>query len=158
MSGILIVRSPKLTSVVASVPGDIPTVFTYRWKGEEIAKSVDRGYRVYMYITVGEQGSRPYSGINRWGSMVEELKIPSFLSILRGRPEMTSKDFTKNFALLVRRLQYEFVTFNVCSRFGIGIYNRLSRAAYGFFAKKYINNRISRIHNCNLLFFHILTN
>jgi len=51
--------------IFIQLAGDIPGVFTYKWKGEEISNITDAGTKVHMYITVGDTFTRHYNGINR---------------------------------------------------------------------------------------------
>lgn len=52
-------------STSALISGNISAVFTFKWKGEELARLVDAGTKVYVQISVATHCTRPSAHINR---------------------------------------------------------------------------------------------
>lgn len=48
-----------------SVAGNISAIFTYKWKGEELAKLIENGTRIMAQITIANHCARPFANINR---------------------------------------------------------------------------------------------
>lgn len=44
---------------------NISAVFTYKWKGEELAKLIENGTRIMTQITIASHCTRPFANINR---------------------------------------------------------------------------------------------
>ncbi|KAI5702662.1 hypothetical protein M8J75_002764 [Diaphorina citri] len=53
----------KLSKSVQS--RNMSAVFTYKWKGEELARLLDNGTRIIAKITIASHCNRPYTNINR---------------------------------------------------------------------------------------------
>jgi hypothetical protein len=47
------------------VAGNISAVFTYKWKGEELAKLTENNSKVYVHITIASHSSSRTVNINR---------------------------------------------------------------------------------------------
>ncbi|XP_075234439.1 ring finger protein goliath isoform X4 [Lycorma delicatula] len=43
---------------------NMSAVFTYKWKGEELAHLLDNGTRIYAHVTIASHCTRPYNTIN----------------------------------------------------------------------------------------------
>ena len=55
-------------SRLLSFSGNISAVFTYKWKGEDLARLAENNSKVYVHITIASQTSSRTANINRWAS------------------------------------------------------------------------------------------
>lgn len=63
--------------------GNISAVFTYKWKGEELAKLIENGTRIMAQITIANHCTRPFANINRSVQMTSVLFVSiSFIVLM----------------------------------------------------------------------------
>lgn len=61
----MITTEKKPIMEIALISGNISAVFTYKWKGEELARLADNDTKVLVHITIGPSVTARISTINR---------------------------------------------------------------------------------------------